>query len=97
MLSNGAHAAGRLFAASFRFPLAMSHGCATPSDSDDLPPAETSRFYDYDLYGPPSMEVDDTSNDSADPVLPWDTQASFLDTASSPGLDKAIAAEKGGY
>ena len=80
MVSNGAHAAGRLFAASFRIPLAMSDGFAIPSESYDLPPAETNRLYDYDLYGSPSdaaahtMEVDDTSNGSTDPVLPLDTQ-----------------------
>ena len=82
MLSNGAHATGRLFAISFRLPPAMSD--ATPSDTEDIPTAETIRVYDYDLYGPPSAEEDDMSNESADPVLPLVTQSCFLDTASPP-------------
>ena len=84
MLSNGAHATERLFTTSFCFPLAMSDGFATPSESDDPPPAQTNHSYDYDLYGPSSMEEDDMSNESADPVLPLVTQSCFLDTASPP-------------
>ena len=55
---------------------------AIPSDTEDIPTAETIRFYDYDLYGPLSAEEDDVSNESASPVLPLVTQSCYLDTAS---------------